>query len=289
MASVLEALGRNVEAAETYEKFLQSPDAPAAKKAEVQQLLVSLDAKIGRLQIEVDPPDARVSVDGKPAGEPGKPVDVRLDPGGHAVMAEKEGYQPAMRTVKVEAGEKRGVLLKLTPGGALPPAAAPVPAEPAAPAEPVAPPEAGVVEARVEPEMPVAEEASLRHAGQVGLVLRSESDLRDFSAAPSAGLTFGAGSWVELSALALIQRLTGVRVAASLLILPDSAFKPFLRAGVPMFLEGGTTVGFHGGAGVQWDFSRSLGIGLDISAEHFPDLDSYTAVLLGLGVQARAF
>ncbi|MGH6962434.1 MAG: PEGA domain-containing protein [Dongiaceae bacterium] len=291
MASVLEALGRNVEAAEAYEKFLQSEDAPKARKPEVQQLLVALDARIGRLQIEVDPPDARVSVDGKPAGEPGKPLDVRVDPGGHAVMAEKEGFAPTMRTVKVEAGEKRGVLLKLTPGGAPPPAVTPVPTPPtpaAPPDGPAAEPAEPSVAAQVEPAIP-EEEGSLSHAGQVGLVLRSESDLRDFSAAPTAGLTYGVGSYVELSALALIQRVMGARIAASLLILPDSALKPFVRLGVPMFLEGGTAVGVHGGAGLLWDYSRNLGIGLDVSAEHFSKFDSYTAVLIGLGVQARAF
>ena len=144
--------------------------------------------------------------------------------------------------------------------------------------------------AQVEPEIPVTEEeASLSHGGQVGLVLRSETDLRDVSAAPSAGLTFGVGSYVELSALALIQRITGARIAASLLFLPESPFKPFVRLGVPMFLEDGTAIGFHGGGGLLWDYSRNFGIGLDVSAEHFSKFGSYTAILVGLGAQARAF
>lgn len=298
LAAVLEALGRNVEAAETYEKFVADPSTPRAKKAEIESKLADLEKTLGMLRVTVDPSDARITLDGKEQSR-AVPFVVRVNPGGHALVFEKEGYAPSAHSLDVVAGKEHELSVKLRRSGE--PAPAPIvtaappstPDEPGlAPAEPVAPADAGVV-ARAEPEMAIEEGEGLSHAGQLGVVLRSETDVKDASVGPTVGVTYGALSWLELSGLALIQRLMGARIAASLLFMPDSALKPFVRLGVPMFLEGGTAVGFHGGAGLLWDYSRNLGIGLDVAAEHFSDLPgpsgSYTALLVGLGVQARAF
>jgi hypothetical protein len=300
LGAVLEALGRNAEAAEAYEKFIADPSSPKSKKAEMGAKLATLEKALGKLRVDVEPNDARITLDGKVESRT-PPFVVRLNPGGHALVFERDGYAPAAHSLDVVAGREHELAVKLRPAGepAPPPVVSTPPVPPARedPAAPVeqpagsAAPAEGAVEARVEPEMPAEDDGALSHAGQLGFTLRGESDLKDVALGPTAGVTYGALSWLELSGLALIQKITGARLAASALLLPRSAFKPLVRLGVPMFFEGGTHAGIHGGAGLQWDMSRNLGIAVDISIEHFPDLggEAYTAVVAGAGVQARAF
>lgn len=285
LARVLEAIGRNIAAAEVYEKLIDHEGVGLKEATMFKEKLDEVDRRIGKLRVEVDQPGARLLVDGQEAGTSDEPLTMRVKPGGHAVVAEKDGYLPAAQTVSIEAGQEQTLSLKLQKFAAAP---APAPAAPPAEdAQSTEEPSPTTVEAQVVPARPGE---TLSHAGQLGLVLRSESDVKDFSAAPSAGVTLGLGDWVELSALALIQMRIGARVAATVHPLPHGAFKPLVRVGVPMFLEEGTDVGVHGGAGVVWDLSRRLGIGADIAVEYFADLGgegSYTAALLGVGIQAR--
>jgi hypothetical protein len=143
MAAVLEAMGRDAEAAQTYEKLIADAGASRSSRAQAEQKLMALDRRVGRVRIEVDRPGAQVLLDGKTAGESGQPLVLRLKPGGHAVLAKKDGYVPAAETVEIVAGQERAVALVLQPVGAAPVAAttsppagtgspAPAPSAPAA-------------------------------------------------------------------------------------------------------------------------------------------------------------
>ena len=116
-------LGKNAEAADAYEKYLNDPAADAQKKREVTELLKKLDAGLSKLRLDVEPGDARVFVDGRPAGG----ALVRMEPGTHAVVAEKDGFVTADQTVSVAAGEERSVQLKLAPKVAVAPTPPPAP------------------------------------------------------------------------------------------------------------------------------------------------------------------
>jgi tetratricopeptide (TPR) repeat protein len=110
----LRQLGRNVEAAETYEKYLNDSQADAAKKQVVEQILKEISARLGKLRIEVSEPGAKVIVDGKAVGGSPQSFIMRVEPGSHSVVAEKEGYPLAAATVTVGAGEERAVEMRLT-------------------------------------------------------------------------------------------------------------------------------------------------------------------------------
>src|SRR6188472_1482615 len=55
IGTTLKLLGRDAEAANTYQRYLDSSDADATRAVEVKQALVELDAKLGRISIQVTP------------------------------------------------------------------------------------------------------------------------------------------------------------------------------------------------------------------------------------------
>lgn len=302
LGAVLEALDKPVEAAAVYEKFLLDPNSPRAKKAEIGRKLADLDARLGRVKVDVDPPDARVTFDGEPfAGSP--PFAARATPGGHAIVGEKDGFSPSVETVQIIAGQERVVSLKLRRSSEAPAAAAvPPPAAAAGPPPPVAAasllePESAapaepaevVTAVHAEPETPGD---TFSHAGQVGLLVRGEFSARAKDGIPTMGVTYGVTPSLELSGAALLAEEIGFRPGASWLFVPTAPLKPSVELGVPVFFADGTRAGVHAGAGLTWDLHRNLGAGLGAAVEYFPsvpDTFNRTIVVLAAGVHARAF
>lgn len=291
LATVLERMDRKAEAADTYAQYILNKDSDVKKRTEAAQRLVALEAQVGKLQILVPEPGASVVLDGRQIGQ-GTSFTVRVDPGGHTVVAERVGAPAAAATIDVPVGTERAITLR--PGAIVGQPERPaesVPA-PAAVARPAPPPPAGPAEA--EPAVVTAmapARATLDHRGQLGLTVRSETDARTGETGPSAGLTFGATSWLEVAALVLIQENKGARVSASAFAL-DGAWKPFARLGVPMFFVDGARPGVHVAGGLLWDVAPYAGVLLDAGIEHFPTVPEpfkKTAVVVGVGVQARAF
>jgi len=292
LAVVLGRMGKNAEAADVYAELIRNPRSEEPKKVEAAKLLAALDAQVGKVRIEVAPPGGRVVLDGREIGT-GTSFTVRVDPGSHTVVAERVGSPPAAATFDVLAGTERAVTLR--PGAVVErPAPAPTEPLPAPVAEPTAepapvapsPPDEPGIRATVAPTP-----ASLDHQGQLGLTARSETDARTQETGPSAGLTFGVTSWLEVAALALIQETKGARVAASAFLLPG-AWKPFLRLGVPVFFADGARPGVHVAGGLLWDVTRQAGLVLDAGIEYLPSVPepfNKTAVVIGVGLQARVF
>ncbi len=115
IGTALRQLGRNAEAADAYEDYLAHQDSDPKRKAEVTGILKQLEALLGKLQISVNEPGARVIVDGKFVGESPQSILLRVEPGVHSVVAEKQGYAVAAVTVVVAAREGRDVDLKMIP------------------------------------------------------------------------------------------------------------------------------------------------------------------------------
>jgi hypothetical protein len=125
------------------------------------------------------------------------------------------------------------------------------------------------------------------------LTARSETDLREFGTGSALGLTLGIGRFVEVSGLAVFQRDRGMRLAGSVWLMPDSAIKPLVRLGVPVFFgDAGAEAGIHGGVGLVWDIAPRYGIGFDAAVEHFPGAPAErhkTAAVFGAGLQVRVY
>jgi hypothetical protein len=125
----LRYLGRNADAARSYERYLAHPDADPKRRAELERILDEISLVTGLLRIEVDPPDTTVRVDGHTVAGRASARTFRVDPGEHTVVGERPGFAPTVRTVKVERGTEQPVPLLL----ARPGAAAPIVVEPGSP------------------------------------------------------------------------------------------------------------------------------------------------------------
>jgi len=286
LAAVLELVGRHVEAAETYEKLLVQ-EGIGRKKADVERKLAEVEARLGRLRIDVEPPDALVSVDGKPLPTSAGPIVLRVAPGGHAVLAEKDGLKPAAETVAVEAGQERAVALTLRrieePVAAVPVARPPEPvqAEPA-PEEQVA----SAVAIRAETAPPPHD---LSHAGQMGVLARLDVDgTHGDGGIGLAALTWGLGL-ADIAIGGMLGSNKGLYVGANVFLL-RGALKPLLTVGAPIFFVEGARPGVHGAAGLEWDISRHVGFLVEAGVQHYPSVpDGFdkTAFVPSAGAQGR--
>jgi tetratricopeptide (TPR) repeat protein len=112
----LDSLGRSLQAATAFERFLvEVGDGPEAQRSYAARRLEELDALSGHLALAVQPPRARLTLDGQAlavqTGTTAAPL--RVSPGSHTVGVELEGYQPARRAVEAPAGETVALTLTL--------------------------------------------------------------------------------------------------------------------------------------------------------------------------------
>lgn len=107
------SLFRYNDAIESLERYVaEEPRLQPARRAEVQQLVTEMKALLAQVTIEVTPPGAGISLDGRAVGTaPMKPYGIAA--GGHVIEATLEGYRPARREIIVSAGVPLSVKLRL--------------------------------------------------------------------------------------------------------------------------------------------------------------------------------
>jgi tetratricopeptide (TPR) repeat protein len=108
-------LGRNVQAAATYEAYIRDPEADPKQIDNLQRVLQELDAVVARLRIRVAPADSKVTLDGEVITVPPEGIEKRLEPGVHNVVAEKKGFPATVKSVTLIRGEKRLLELLVDP------------------------------------------------------------------------------------------------------------------------------------------------------------------------------
>ena len=106
--------GRYAAAAEVYERYLADPKADPSRERELREVLSELDDLVGWIKIRLGEPGLRVSLDGRVLDNIGRQVKLRVDPGPHAVVAEKRGREPAVRTVSVTAQRTSEIVLVMS-------------------------------------------------------------------------------------------------------------------------------------------------------------------------------
>jgi hypothetical protein len=130
VAVALDKLGYAAEAVDAYEDFLGlAPHAPAEARAFADQRVNELQEQIGRLDIEVRPLDANITVDGAAVLMP-RSRSLPLAAGEHTIAVERAGYQTDRERVVLIAGERRRIDLTLEPARAV--VVAPTPPAPRA-------------------------------------------------------------------------------------------------------------------------------------------------------------
>ena len=116
------SLGKSAEAVDRLERYLElgGTQLTRARVEQVRELIAYHSRRVGRVQLEVRPPGARVSLDGKALPATASSGSVPLTLGLHGLVAEHPGYATRSLGVRVVAGETTRVSLALD---ALPPVA----------------------------------------------------------------------------------------------------------------------------------------------------------------------
>ncbi|MGE5182814.1 MAG: PEGA domain-containing protein [Acidobacteriota bacterium] len=113
IGTTLKLLDRKAEAANAYQRYLDSPDADPQRRGEVGDALLDLDKSLGKLAITCEPAGAEVEVGDEwvPAAQARL---VRVNPGPYSVHAREDGYEPAEKTGSVSAGQQTAVIFILS-------------------------------------------------------------------------------------------------------------------------------------------------------------------------------
>ena len=111
------ALGRNLDAIATFERYLAQPD-PRATPDEVtavRTVVAELHGSIASIEVHVVPSTAVVLLDGRPIA---LDHDVALvDPGSHVIEVSADGYTLARRELALTRGGRETVTMTLTASG----------------------------------------------------------------------------------------------------------------------------------------------------------------------------
>jgi tetratricopeptide (TPR) repeat protein len=127
LARSYEQLGRVVDALRAYDRYLESPDIPADRRARATELRDQLAATPGRVVVRSTPEGASLEVDGQPdPGGAATPATLSLAPGPHTIAARLDGHRPASGEVVVEPGGEHEVTLVLEAAVEAPPDPGPV-------------------------------------------------------------------------------------------------------------------------------------------------------------------
>jgi hypothetical protein len=272
LGTTLRSLGREAEAADTYERYLADPQADPKRRAEVQKLVREVDARVGRLRVTVNEPGARVLLDGRAVGESPAPIVVRADAGTRTVVAEKTGFRVAAATVAVAAGVEQAVELKLERAGA-------TGGSGAAGAEGSATLTVTQRPARSEPEP---------GRGFGGLV-RTDVDGKFRGAAAVVGGYYAPFRFLEASVAAILGPEWGLYVGVTGL-LPLGRWRPLLQVGLPLYFIDGARPGIHAALGVEWIVHRYLAFNVMVGMQHHFNLPANyekTIFVPSLGVLVR--
>lgn len=300
IGSTLRDMGRLSDAANTYQRYLDDPATGGDRVAEVEALLVELDARLTTLHVQVTPQGSDLSIDGGPFVPVQQWLVTRVRPGLHLVRI-REGDRRAELTIHGFEGEDKQVHVRVEapPASSPTPTPAPPPA-PAARSERVSPwltngtqyaadsgtgrvrrTRSGYAGATIAPVIPAFEmddDAAIhrRDPEQVRIssgaiaVLRIDGKLR--GVAGGLGLAISRGRF-EGDLMALRSEVTGAYLGARVRIL-SGFLRPYVAAGVPGFLYDDLdstklAVGVRAAAGVELMINEHLSVQGDLGYEHF--------------------
>jgi hypothetical protein len=266
IGTTLRQLDRNAEAANAYQRYLDAPDADAAKRPEVTKVLAALDAKVGTLDLEVTS-GATVVV----AGETLEPnvTRWRVPPGAIAIRATADRHQPGELAVTATAGAVTSVRLELAPVVEAPP-----PRTVAA----AAPSTLGVA-AELRPDAP----------SRLGALVLAHVDPANGGGAALVGVVANPTARLQLQAAALLGGTQGGYAGASFALLTGRV-RPVLVAGVPIFSSNGARFALRGAGGVELALHRHLTLVAELGVERMLNAEAGRAETLfvpALGAIAR--
>jgi tetratricopeptide (TPR) repeat protein len=110
IATTLRQMGRTVDAANAYQRFVDDPTAEAQLVADTQTVLKVLDATIGKVEIDFDGPVGEIQVEDSEWMAAGTKT-VRVEPGSFIVRGRRDGFTAEI-VGRVAAGASATVTLR---------------------------------------------------------------------------------------------------------------------------------------------------------------------------------
>ncbi len=238
-------LERKADAGNTYQRYLDSPDADPGKRSDVLAALAEIDKVVGRLEITVTPDDAEVQVnDGE--WQPAATASlVRVSEGAFTVRARRDKYGPETTSAQIVRGARAAIAITMT--------ALPEEIPLAVGGGSGAGPEAPMVLAR-------------GPRSRVGLVALAHLDIPHGGGAGIVGVTFDVVDRIEVRGGAILGPHYGAYAGTSVAILTGNT-RPYVGAGVPLFFSNGARVGMRGAGGLEVRLSTKLSLIAELGAE----------------------
>jgi len=272
IGTTLKVLDRSAEAANAYQRYLDSKDADPAKKPEVQNVLVELDKKAGTLEITVTPPDAQVQINDDEWTAASSLKLVRVKDGAFTVRARKDKFQSEAKSAHIAMGEKAAVVIALT---ALP--------EVKATGTPL-------VGGTSTTTGVVATVAAPAPRSQLGALALAHIEPSRGGGAALVGVTYEAMPMLQVEAAAIINfNYPGGYAGASLALL-QGELRPIVVAGIPMFSSNGIRVAVRGAGGAEWVLNRHVALLLEMGVDYWfnPEMSYKNLVFApALGITGR--
>lgn len=247
-------LGRDAEAANAYQAYLDSPDAEAPKRPTIEALVADIDKTVGKLAITVTPPDAEVQVNDHDWTPAAKAKLYRVAPGAFTVNARKSKFQSEAKQAQIAAGETATITLALAP----------------------LPEKTKVVEVPVLRDSGVrADDDTRSRIGVLAIALLDVPlDDRPRGGAALVGATGDLTDQLRAHAALIIGptsetevTLSGAFAGASFAFLSGS-LRPILSAGMPVFFSNGARFAVRGAGGVEYQLNRHISFIAELGLEY---------------------
>lgn len=266
IGAVLLLLGRDAEAADQLAAYLEMPDRDPARVAKVKSELAALDARLGRLALRVELPDAVVTVNRREVGATPLRRTVRVEPGPCEIAVVGEDGEPLRaQSVTVPAGEQREVVIAPEPEPE-PPAPDPV--------REVVPAPADTAAVRV-------------HRGgggtpAFGVFVRTDIDAAGRGAVVVPGVSLRLTDGFHAFGAALVGRDQGAELGVRA-VLGGGWLRALGTAAVPVFFADGTRPGGRASVGAAVVASSWLWLTAEVGASYAPSVPDGFANTVALG------
>jgi hypothetical protein len=244
IGTTLKLLGREADAANAYERFLDAKDTDTKRRAEIEKLLTAIDQSVGRIDLVTTPSDAKVTIDDDDWLHAVQAASWRVSPGHHTIDVRRDGFEPIKKSVDISAGETASISIHLVAVPAPTPTVITVPVT------------AGVRAT------PVLEEPRARF----GALLFGHFDVPNGGSA-LVGATADVNERVAVRAAAILGPHFGGYAGGTVALLTHR-YRPYIAAGIPVFSSNGARYGIRGAGGFEYELSRHAAISIEAGVEH---------------------
>jgi hypothetical protein len=264
IGTTLLKLDRKAEAANAYQRFVDTADAASDKLAEVTKVLAELDTELGILEISVSPEDAEVRAGEGTWQRADRLTRTRVATGMVTVHARKAGYRPAAKAINVGAKETRAVAIALVAFSGT------------------------TTGDGTSVDDGVTAQGGRSASPRFGAIVLAHVDPVNLGGAGLIGAIVEVADRVQVRAAALLGPAPGAYLGGSFAILTGRV-RPFVSAGMPMFFSDGPRFALRGAGGVELALSTRIGLLAELGVEHvFNPEDSVTPTLFIPAVGAIA-